>query len=58
MFPLHSLLYLQAENISDLEFRVAKCGWNVILKLSLRQSLQLPVTGLKVGIFFVQKTSR
>ena len=45
------LLCLQAENISDLEFRVASSGLNRMCNFSQRQSLQVSVTGLNVGIF-------
>ena len=45
------LLCLQAENISDLEFRVANSGLNSMCNFSQRQSLQVSVTGLNVGTF-------
>ena len=45
------LLCLQAENISDLEFRVANSGLNSMCNFSQRQSLQVSVTGLNEGTF-------
>ena len=47
------LLCLQAENISDLEFRVANSGLNSdsMCNFSQRQSLQVSLTGLNVGTF-------
>ena len=44
-------LCLQDVNISDLEFRVAHSGLNRIWYFSLRHNLQVPVTGLKAGMF-------
>ena len=44
-------LCLQAVNISDLEFRVAHSGLKRIWNFSLRHNLQVPVTGLKAGMF-------
>ena len=48
------LLCLQAENISDLEFRVANSGLNSMCNFSQRQSLQVSVTGLNVGTFVLR----
>ena len=48
------LLCLQAENISDLEFRVASSGLNSMCSFSQRQCLQVSVTGLNVGIFVLR----
>ena len=48
------LLCLQAENISDLEFRVASSGLKSMCNFSQRQSLQVSVTGLNVGIFVLR----